>query len=91
MEKLYPYQERVLAALLGKEQKNIILVVPTGGGKTLARPAAVVVISPQGVHVEPIVDVTKVAIAGITASGLMMATLLGMLNPRSIFKRLQGE
>lgn len=31
----YPYQERVLQALLG-EQHNIILQVPTGGGKTLA-------------------------------------------------------
>jgi hypothetical protein len=51
----------------------------------------VVVISPEGVHVEPVVDATKVAIAGITASGLMMATLLGILNPRNFFKRLQGE
>jgi CRISPR-associated endonuclease/helicase Cas3 len=29
----YPYQERVLGTLL-KEQQNVILVVPTGGGKT---------------------------------------------------------
>lgn len=33
---LYPYQERVLAELLGPGKKNVILVVPTGGGKTLA-------------------------------------------------------
>ncbi len=36
MAELYPYQERVIAALLGPEQKNVILVVPTGGGKTWA-------------------------------------------------------
>ncbi len=36
MTKLYPYQERVIATLLGPEKKNVILVVPTGGGKTWA-------------------------------------------------------
>jgi CRISPR-associated endonuclease/helicase Cas3 len=30
----YPYQERVLKAVLG-EQKNVILQIPTGGGKTI--------------------------------------------------------
>jgi CRISPR-associated endonuclease/helicase Cas3 len=34
MHALYPYQERVLEALA--EGKNIILLVPTGGGKTYA-------------------------------------------------------
>src|ERR1019366_6505452 len=34
MVKLYPYQKRVLQALM--QGKNIILVVPTGGGKTYA-------------------------------------------------------
>jgi CRISPR-associated endonuclease/helicase Cas3 len=34
MVKLYPYQKRVLQALM--QGKNIILVVPTGGGKTHA-------------------------------------------------------
>jgi CRISPR-associated endonuclease/helicase Cas3 len=34
MNELYPYQERVLKALA--EGKNIILLVPTGGGKTYA-------------------------------------------------------
>jgi len=34
---LYPYQERVLAALLDStQQRNLILRVPTGGGKTYA-------------------------------------------------------
>src|SRR5581483_11223869 len=34
MEELYPYQKRVLKALA--EEKNIILLIPTGGGKTRA-------------------------------------------------------
>ena len=34
MHELYPYQERVLEAML--DGRNVILVVPTGGGKTLA-------------------------------------------------------
>lgn len=36
MTEWYPYQERVLATLLGDEPRNVILVVPTGGGKTWA-------------------------------------------------------
>ena len=34
MKELYPYQERVLEAILAGH--NVILVIPTGGGKTLA-------------------------------------------------------
>lgn len=40
-----------------------------GGGGTLARPVAAIIIGPEGVTVEPIVDVTKVAIALFTAVG----------------------
>jgi CRISPR-associated endonuclease/helicase Cas3 len=36
MTELYPYQKRVIETLLGQEKKNVILVVPTGGGKTWA-------------------------------------------------------
>ncbi len=49
-----------------------------GGGSVLARPVAVVVASPQGVRVEPVIDVTKVALAALTAGGFMLATWLGM-------------
>jgi uncharacterized spore protein YtfJ len=62
-----------------------------GGGRTLSRPVAVVVVSPDGVLVEPVVDVTKIAIAAITAAGFMMATLLGILSPRRIAEQLKGE
>ncbi|MBI4927693.1 MAG: hypothetical protein HY835_08000 [Anaerolineae bacterium] len=42
-----------------------------GGGKTFSRPVAVVVATPQGVEVKPIVDWTKIALALLTAWGFM--------------------
>lgn len=42
-----------------------------GGGGSMARPVAVINISAQGVHVEPVVDVTKLGIAFFTALGAM--------------------
>jgi uncharacterized spore protein YtfJ len=42
-----------------------------GGGATSNRPVAVISISAAGVHVEPIIDVTKIAIAAATALGAM--------------------
>lgn len=40
-----------------------------GGGFSAGRPVAAITIGPQGVHVEPIVDVTKLGIAFFTALG----------------------
>jgi len=40
-----------------------------GGGGSTGRPVAAIVVGPDGVKVRPIVDVTKVALAGITAWG----------------------
>ena len=62
-----------------------------GGGRTLSRPAAVVIISPDGVRVEPVVDTTKVALAAITAGGFMLATLLGFFSPKKVAQQLKGE
>ena len=62
-----------------------------GGGRTLSRPVAVIVATPQGVRIEPVVDVTKVAIAAITAAGFMLATMYGILNPRHIARHLKGD
>jgi uncharacterized spore protein YtfJ len=42
-----------------------------GGGVTLGRPVAAITIGPDGVHVEPIVDATKIAIAFFTTMGAM--------------------
>lgn len=46
----------------------------TGGGSS-ARPIALIVVSPDGVKVEPIVDATKVALAGLTTVGFMLLWL----------------
>ncbi len=46
-----------------------------GGGSTMARPVATIIISPSGVRVEPIVDVTKIAITMFTALGAMALAL----------------
>ena len=62
-----------------------------GGGRTLSRPAAIIVASPHGVRVEPVVDTTKIAMAAITAGGFMMATWLGFLNPKQAIRQLKGE
>ena len=42
-----------------------------GGGGSMGRPVAAIVITPKGVQVEPIVDVTKIALAFFTTIGAM--------------------
>ncbi len=52
-----------------------------GGGFSNGRPVAAIVIGPDGVQIQPIVDVTKLGIAGITAWIAIITTL------RAIFKK----
>ncbi len=49
-----------------------------GGGSTLGRPVAAIIIESGSARVEPIVDVTKLAIAFITALGAMGLALSRM-------------
>jgi uncharacterized spore protein YtfJ len=49
-----------------------------GGGRVLARPVAAIVISPTGVRIEPIVDVTKIALAVFTTLGFMVGMITRM-------------
>ncbi|MFQ5941936.1 MAG: hypothetical protein ACE5JF_00100 [Anaerolineales bacterium] len=53
-----------------------------GGGRTLSRPVAIVVVTPEGAYVEPVMDPTKVALAAITAAGFMLGMLLRMSRKR---------
>jgi uncharacterized spore protein YtfJ len=49
-----------------------------GGGGAIGRPVAIIAIGPEGVTIKPVMDVTKVALAGLTA----WATMLGLLRAR---------
>ncbi|UCF61582.1 MAG: hypothetical protein JSV37_02555 [Anaerolineaceae bacterium] len=62
-----------------------------GAGRTFSRPVAVVIISPEGVRIEPVRDRTKVLLAALTAGGFMAATLLRMINSKRALKELDGK
>ncbi|GJM39974.1 MAG: hypothetical protein DHS20C20_02560 [Ardenticatenaceae bacterium] len=49
-----------------------------GGGSTMARPVATIIVGPNGVRVEPVVDATKIAITMFTALGAMAMALRKM-------------
>ncbi len=49
-----------------------------GGGGGMSRPVAAIRLSPEGIHVEPIVDVTKLGIAFFTALGAMFVAWRSM-------------
>jgi uncharacterized spore protein YtfJ len=53
-----------------------------GGGRTLARPVAVIIASPDGVRVEPVFDPTKIMLAALTAGGFMVGMLSRMFKSR---------
>jgi len=53
-----------------------------GGGRVLSRPVAVIIAAPEGVRVEPVVDVTKIGLAALTAAGFMFGMWLRMMRPR---------
>jgi uncharacterized spore protein YtfJ len=59
-----------------------------GGGRSFARPVAVIIASPDGVRVEPVVDVTKIALAAFTAGAFMVGMFLRMFSPRKALKDL---
>jgi uncharacterized spore protein YtfJ len=50
-----------------------------GGGFSRARPVAVVVVAPEGVTVEPVLDVTQIAMAGLAAGAFLGFWLVRML------------
>jgi uncharacterized spore protein YtfJ len=53
-----------------------------GGGGSAGRPVAAIIVGPQGVRVEPIVDVTKIALAFFTTLGAMFFTWRAMRRRR---------
>lgn len=49
-----------------------------GGGSIHSRPVAMVIASPEGVRVEPVIDLTKIGLAALTSAGFIIATLARM-------------
>jgi uncharacterized spore protein YtfJ len=47
-----------------------------GGGQASGRPVAVVTIDPDGVHVQPVLDRTKIVLTALTALGAISLTLI---------------
>jgi uncharacterized spore protein YtfJ len=62
-----------------------------GGGRVLSRPVGVIIASQEGIRVEPVVDVTKIALAALTAAGFMTAMMMRMANPRKALKSLKPD
>ncbi len=58
-----------------------------GGGQIFSRPVAVIIASSEGVRVEPVVDITKIALAGLTAGAFMLGTLLRIKNFKNISEK----
>jgi uncharacterized spore protein YtfJ len=50
-----------------------------GGGYTFSRPVALVIASADGVRVEPVLDVTKIALAALTTAGFMLGMMARMV------------
>src|SRR4030042_514668 len=61
-----------------------------GGGRILSRPVAVVIVNSEGVRVEPVVDITKIALAGLTALGFMVGMMFRMSSRRHALPDIEG-
>ena len=53
-----------------------------GGGRAFSRPVAVIIAGPDGVRIEPILDITKIGLAALTTAGFMLATMMRLRFPR---------
>lgn len=62
-----------------------------GGGRTFSRPVAVIVASPEGVRVEPVIDPTKILLGALTASGFILAMVGRMMSPKKALKAMREE
>ena len=71
-------KEELKAGEEQREDKNAGGSGGGGGGKILSRPVAVIVASPDGVVVKPVIDTTKIALAALTAAGFMFGMFVRM-------------
>lgn len=50
-----------------------------GGGGARGRPVAAIVITPEGVRVEPVLDVTRIVLASLVTGGFALAWLIRLV------------
>jgi uncharacterized spore protein YtfJ len=61
------------------------------GGRIFARSVAVINASEDGVHVERVIDPTKILLAALTAGNFMVVLALCMISPRWTLWERQAE
>ena len=59
-----------------------------GGGSAHARPVAVIIITPEGVRVDPVLDLTKIALAGVTFAAFAVGMLARMGKMRRSYNKM---
>jgi uncharacterized spore protein YtfJ len=62
-----------------------------GGGSVFSRPVAVIVSSPEGVRVDPVFDLTKIALAGMTTGVLMFGMIARVWSLSRKIQDVQAE
>ena len=62
-----------------------------GGGRILSRPVAIIIADSTHVRIEPVVDVTKIALAAFTAAGFIFGMLMRMSNPKKVLLKGREE
>ncbi len=62
-----------------------------GGGSVYSRPVAVIISSPEGVRVEPVFDLTKIALAGMTTGVLMFGMVARLWSLSKKIQDVQDE
>lgn len=62
-----------------------------GGGTSFSRPVAVIVSGPEGVRIDPVFDVTKIALAGISAGIFVLGMLAKVQNTRKAFNQIERQ
>lgn len=60
-----------------------------GGGSAYARPVAVVVLSPDGVRIEPVYDWTKIALAGVTLAAFAVGMFARLESMQRRFSKMR--
>ena len=62
-----------------------------GGGSTHTRPVAVIISTPQGVRVDPVYDLTKVAVTGLATVAMVFGALARIAGMRRKVKHFQDD